>query len=628
MFGASTAVNEQSINIVDNQPKSFKTARETAESTAYCNFCYQKIRRGYDHNCNSKKRKVDNVVEIINELPLEEREKVIGKVLRQTVQSKSSSAGSQLELRNIRGPATKVNLNSNTEKIQIPVEHLDNFQNANNITTNMMRKFDNLIRSHVGRDSIPSHHETHMSEQSNILAEYYKSEEVKFEVDSEGNLEKRTVVYADAEELLLAVAKYRNFGVESLVKVMADGGQKFFKICVSVYPKNYSPEHDCSVGDIGTNEDTTEKSLYKDGGSSGKKAKLSSVKRVILLCIVPQIKESYYNVDILFKLTKLNKIKYKFVSDLKLLLITVGQQTATSTFPCPYCFVSINDLRKRDVQKSTQNKNQLNKANNKQNSKSKQIPDSQPKELNRHDLKTFGLLRIDYEQFCNIGKNKKMAKKCHSTVNLPMFEEKDDVCVLEKCPVPELHLLLGFTNHLFFDGLVPLLGREKAFIWPQKLHLISKSYQGEVFEGNACRKLIQKADDLMDPDIVDESNKKVLKCFVAAFKSLDTLVTKYFSTTLGDLSTIDSDLKKFKNDFAATGVSETLKIHIITDHLKQSIQYLGQEYGLVFWSEQAGESIHSYFLKTWIKYMINDMTNPNYSKQLLKAAIEFSSKNL
>lgn len=48
------------------------------------------------------------------------------------------------------------------------------------------------------------------------------------------------------------------------------------------------------------------------------------MKRLIMLCIVPDVKESYANLKILLDLTKINDIPFKFISDFKLLLIING----------------------------------------------------------------------------------------------------------------------------------------------------------------------------------------------------------------------------------------------------------------------------------------------------------------
>ncbi|CAB0040670.1 unnamed protein product, partial [Trichogramma brassicae] len=124
------------------------------------------------------------------------------------------------------------------------------------------------------------------------------------------------------------------------------------------------------------------------------------------------------------------------------------------------------------------------------------------KHINVYDnLKTYGDLRRDFEKFSSFGNKKALAKECFSTINPPLFNEDNNVRVLEKCVIPELHILQGFVNHLFWDGLVPLVGIDKALLWPKKLKLIAKNYHGRIFEGNACRKLLEKADDLLDIEI-------------------------------------------------------------------------------------------------------------------------------
>lgn len=77
------------------------------------------------------------------------------------------------------------------------------------------------------------------------------------------------------------------------------------------------------------------------------------------------------------ELTNLNSISFKFVADFKLLLIVNGQQTATSSCPCPFCDIKLEDLRSQ-------------------------------KELKSFELKTYGNLIKNYDDFCSINKNKKL----------------------------------------------------------------------------------------------------------------------------------------------------------------------------------------------------------------------------
>lgn len=267
---------------------------------------------------------------------------------------------------------------------------------------------------------------------------------------------------------------------------MADGGQGFFKISLSVLPENYSPKleslsndmyqannsrNDRSSSEVFKELNICKRKLYSEGGSVSKKNKLTSVYKLILLCVVPQIKESYDNIKLLFDLTKINEISFKFVADFKLLLIINGQQTATSSFPCPYCFISLGELKSY-----TNSGGDLNVEVDESSTDTLEVKDNAR-------LKTYGDLRADYNTFCLTGKNKKLSNQCHSVVNSPLFDEDDNINVLQKCIIPELHLLQGFVNHLFWRGLVPLLGREKALLWPQKLKLVAKTITVKPLKG-------------------------------------------------------------------------------------------------------------------------------------------------
>lgn len=94
---------------------------------------------------------------------------------------------------------------------------------------------------------------------------------------------------------------------------------------------------------------------------------------------------------------------------------------------------------------------------------------------------TYDDLNKDYEKYCLTGKNKKYAPQCRSTVNALLFFQKDEVTVLKKGVIPELHILQDFENYLFWNGLICLLGLEIALIWPKKLNVVAKNYHGRTF---------------------------------------------------------------------------------------------------------------------------------------------------
>lgn len=74
---------------------------------------------------------------------------------------------------------------------------------------------------------------------------------------------------------------------------MADGGQKFLKICMSIFESS-SMDIDSDNDDEILNS-TKKRKTYAEGGSLDGEIKMTSVRKLILLCIVPDVKETYDN---------------------------------------------------------------------------------------------------------------------------------------------------------------------------------------------------------------------------------------------------------------------------------------------------------------------------------------------
>ena len=128
--------------------------------------------------------------------------------------------------------------------------------------------------------------------------------------------------------------------------------------------------------------------------------------------------------------------------------MSIGIQISTSSHPCPYCFISLKDLKTRKL------------------------------EIEKE--RTFGDLQHDYKKY---REDLKVCKSAAAKNNLPplhnitviesVLKEDPDIKFLSKFILTELHSILGFVNHLFRDGLCKLLGTEKALIWPIKLNQVT-----------------------------------------------------------------------------------------------------------------------------------------------------------
>ena len=210
-------------------------------------------------------------------------------------------------------------------------------------------------------------------------------------------------------------------------------------------------------------------------------------------------------------------------------------------------------------------------------------------------LRTYGDIRADYARFVQLGGKKENAKICRSTINPPLFESQpDDIPAIEKCPLPELHLLQCFVNLLFWDSLVKDFGREKALEWPKALNLVSKSYHGDVLEVNTCHKLLKNPDAMTE--INDVPYIKLLP-YICACKAMDKLVQNAFGNKLqGDVSTSTQELVRV---MIGVNLSETLKFHCIVNHIGQCLEFLNgkglgqsnQERASTEFSKRFGRSI-------------------------------------
>ncbi|KAJ8665899.1 hypothetical protein QAD02_007561 [Eretmocerus hayati] len=326
-------------------------------STSICVQCRQEISRGKSHVCRRNPNKAmikrvatRNLSIEIERLPEDSQLRIAHSILKRTAnQSSDPRARKNLELNmNTFGRPKKILYNAEEKgNTQFSAMSLDNLQTNTGSSRRSMLKVTNFIRAHAGRNAIPPHYRDHMKDMSNVLENYYKTGEFYFDIVKGKPKEKRYVIYADASELTNAVIENRRVYGNYQTKVMADSGQGFFKVCATYLPEGYSESQDEYVPE-------KKRRLYASGGTVGQKSKLTSVNRLIMLCIVPNIAETYDNVKLLFQLTNINKISFKYVSDIKLLLTTNGLQTASATCPCPWCNITLQELRKPEIACDTQ----------------------------------------------------------------------------------------------------------------------------------------------------------------------------------------------------------------------------------------------------------------------------------
>jgi len=140
--------------------------------------------------------------------------------------------------------------------------------------------------------------------------------------------------------------------------------------------------------------------------------------------------------------------------------------------------------------------------------------------------------------------------------------------------------------------------------------------------------LLKEADKLFDREISVDVGTLAMAPYVTAFKIMDKIVNSCFSINRRDsIADIGNLIKELRSALLSTNTSETLKIHVLLQHLTQCLELLTTQ-SLGLWSEQAGEAAHREFLKFWDRRKINLITDSSYPQRLKDATVEFSSLHI
>ena len=611
--------------------------KEKRSSLTLCSKCNQSIGKGIKHpeNCSVASASKNIASHILENMPEKQQEQVATAIIHNKAEEISTSKQNVNITLATKGKQTRICLNPKVYKpAYFSEQSLNDLQSYIGVSNSSMKKIMHYIRVHQGRKALPPYMRSNISAAGRSMDDLYKVEWVEMDIEK-GKKDMRPVFYGNATEILEHVCEARDIAGPCFVKVLADSGQGSFKISLIVLPH---AKDDQDIDDSDENGTTSSRTTYAEGGSFSNHLKMSGVKRSIMLVNVPDIKETWDNCKVLWDLAKINDIPYLFSGDFKLTLILLGLQTATSSYPCHLCFVSLDQLRglKEFLDNLKSNDNFEHNETSENDDKSGSDDGSLSSMTTSDEVfntiqkeRTFGDLRKDYERFKALGGDKAKARLCNSTINPCIFQEDDLVRIIDKTPLPELHLLLGFLNHLFWDkyGLVYTIGRDKAMKWAIKANAVSVGYHGEVFEGPACRRLLKAADYLLSSEFLsDIPNPLLVIPLATTFQAMNKLVESCFGVgkVKGDVAQL---LENLIVHYMALDSSVTLKVHVLFEHLIPGLANLGG-HGMGLTSEQAGESIHHEFANNyWSKYKINMISNPQFAINWFKANVEFSSKH-
>ena len=209
-------------------------------------------------------------------------------------------------------------------------------------------------------------------------------------------------------------------------------------------------------------------------------------------------------------------------------------------------------------------------------------------------------------------------------VNPPLLPGADEELVIDLLPPMELHLLLGVANRLVQHLEEKLRGtghQQLLDTWLSKLGLSRPAYHGGQFEGNGCRRLLRGADQLRT--LAEQAGIFSIIPVLAALKSIHEVVSSCFGATVAD--DMEKKIDDFRQTYLDLEIPVTTKVHTIFVHVAPFCRARGEGLGVV--SEQAAESAHSDFLKTWRRYKVAP-ASPDYLPQMLRAVQAYNCRHI
>lgn len=306
-----------------------------------------------------------------------------------------------------------------------------------------------------------------------------------------------------------------------------DDGQGLLKVMMSV--KKTEPQ-----------EEVEKKKAKYEEGFSPKDFKFSGVKKLILLLVSPST-EDHDNMSALLSQLGIKAIEFGYSCDLKMVLMLLGKQSASSKYYCPFC------------------------------------TGCSPWQ-DEYAAITIKSLWEDYKSYVKAGSDLKKAMNFHNVVNPPLVTGRDDPKILGD--------LFFFPEHHVFTGIVGKLVKElekNVFDSPEEGNTFLNEWKASpgiyvsrtVWHGSAsfivniAHRLLKMVDDLLTrlKGFLAPYKLELAEVYIKAFKQFKSVVDSCFGQTLtADYAT---QIKDFMVTYRSLQISVPLKVRLYIVFLMQ-----------------------------------------------------------
>ena len=204
--------------------------------------------------------------------------------------------------------------------------------------------------------------------------------------------------------------------------------------------------------------------------------------------------------------------------------------------------------------------------------------------------------------------------------NDPLVNANPDDPIIKTIPPPALHtILLGPVNHVFkeLQKRYPKILKKIS-----KLHIQRSKYHGRNFEGNQCRSLLKKIEELDIPDCFQEFKDVFIEIRNLHYLCNQQVLSSNYQKVIDDFR---SSWYKLTDEY---NISTTPKIHILLDHLEDYFDESNMT--LIKATDELVENMHQFLAKRLSRslYLVKNVSNPAHGPRLFRAVMHLNSYNI
>ena len=350
--------------------------------------------------------------------------------------------------------------------------------------------------------------------------------------------------------------------------------------------------------------DDCARSKYSQGVAA-KDFKLSGVKKVLMLGLMPGVEESHDNIQKLLHAIDLSGLPITFSCDLKLCLYLCGKTQGSCKRPCVFC-----------VGAAPWN------------------GDS--------SLLTIGALKKFFQDYLEDlakedGDHAMDFNNCTKDNLLQFLSFPDDTLILDIINIPELHLLMGTVEKLMkhvqscFGKLPEEKKRGDEFVKMFLKNINITVRQPGRLEGNQAEKVLKNTVELLRlaSELPLDIGEKVFAVCQVLDAFNDVKHACFGTKIMGDYK---AAIQKFSTLYRGLqNISVPPKVHMIEQHI---VQYLDrkkaegfEQHGLAYWGEQQFESVHHDFKTLWERRKVGE-DHDRFVTILFDAFLEYNATHL